>query len=279
MGHKSRLPQDSPIPYRGDGIENLKRRGSHESLSDRRVIVVTDIPALTETPLLPIGIRQKSIRFSGNIDTRLLSIPEEFLIRLHPPHTESGYVSVSPADGIEIDIARHGDRPTDIREPVRLPVPEKKFSDTDTAPTLDFRMLVDDTFRKGSGGHDRLDRGTRRILSAHCPVEERPGIIRQKLLIMLLIYTPRKKIVVITRETHQSEDTPRLRIHRDSGRPLQILRFEQHAQTVEYLLLQFGIDVKDDIVSGNRLDAPEFLFDLPQCIHLDPIRPVFPPKE
>src|SRR3990167_682463 len=82
-------------------IQNLQRRRCHKSLTDSRIIIVTDIPTVSKLLLLPLWIRDKSICLSRHINIVFASITEEVFIFFHPLHTQALNTTITAADGIK----------------------------------------------------------------------------------------------------------------------------------------------------------------------------------
>jgi hypothetical protein len=90
---------------RGDGIHDLERRRRHEALPDGGMIIVADIPTLSDLLFFPSRIRDEPVRFSRHIDIRRLAQAEEILIFFHELHAQTADVPVAAADRIEKNIA------------------------------------------------------------------------------------------------------------------------------------------------------------------------------
>jgi hypothetical protein len=115
-------------------------------------------------------------------------------------------------------------------------------------------MFIHYPLSERSGREDRLDSRAGRIGSGHYPIEERLRWVIQKCAIVLARDSPGKEIIVETRETDERSHGATPRIDSDRSSPLQIILLENRLETIKDFLLKVGIDIEDEVLSGDWLD-------------------------
>ena len=261
--HKMRLIAVTVRCNRPHDGGRLQRRHKVESLPDRRIEGLRQIPIVFVDLLLVLAARHETFGLVGQIDARLRADAEHARILAETVDAEA------IAHLVEVDVVRVGERLNEIDRAERFAARVSLRNDPMTSRVVDDLIRRDDIFLQCGSARDDLEGRSWRVLARDRLVVHRMIRVLVDNLPILRRYAVDEEVRIEGRTAHESEHLARLRIHDDRRRRV-------GADGGKLLIdgafggdLDRRIDREDEVVARDRLFRAEVVHGLARNIDLD----------